>query len=204
MDAAQSIFLIWRMMPFMLTSFFVISFFLNSNIANLVLFFGLVAWSTIIRCLQFIKGFDAFALGENPIDGKLTKCNIFYFGNPTSIPLSMTTYSFLLGYFSYVMTYTVQNISSQVGIIIGFILLGALTVAEIIHASLNCISFGPAILFTGLSVGIGILYAVATGPPVDKKLKKRDGSMEKYWYVPSAMSNNQCYMNDNSYKCNSG
>lgn len=194
MDAASSIYAIWRMMPFMLTSFFVISFFLNSNIANLVLFSGILGWSFLVWLFtkfQYIQNMivgNASSLDKH-ID-QLKTCNVFFIGNPTIVPLSLTTYSFLLGYFSYILHATKQNISSHIGFIIGFILLIVLTIAELIHASMNCISLYPAIFFALISAVGGFAYAVAT--------KKKD---ERYWYVPKKITNSSCSLSDNKYTC---
>lgn len=188
-DIGQFAFVTYRIFPFILVSYFVMSTLLGNDFSGFLVFLGILFTSLItigIGKNESVKNFIYDGeTDSSKIITKLKTCNLIMLGNqPLSyLPLSTHTFAFALGYFSYIMKKT-DTLQTN---LLSFVFLLFLVIGDTIYNVKTC--YGPATFIPLIIGGIGgILWAVSIG--------------KKNWMVPKQSTNEKCSTKDMKYKCN--
>jgi len=109
MDILNFMLWIYKILPFILVSYFIISSFLGNDFSGFLIFLGILLSSFvtfIVGEIPFIRAMLEKSLGtpgDNNYVNKINEYKILKFGesgNPyTLFPLGTNTFSFILGYF---------------------------------------------------------------------------------------------------------
>ena len=189
-DIGQFAFVTYRIFPFILVSYFVMSTLLGNDFSGFLVFLGILFTSLItigIGKLESVHkiAFDGNTVVSKEIITKLKTCNLIMLGNqPLSyLPLSTHTFAFALGYFSYVMSKT-NTLNTN---LLSFMFLLSLVIGDTIYNVKTC--YGMATFIPLLIGGLGgLFWAMTIG--------------KTNWMVPKQSTNEKCSTKDMKYKCN--
>lgn len=187
-DIGQFAFVTYRIFPFILVSYFVMSTLLGNDFSGFLVFLGILFTSLItigigkINSVKNLMFYDK--TNATNIIAKLKTCNLIMLGHePLSyLPLSTHTFAFALGYFSYV----IKKTSTTDANLLSLLFLSFLVIGDTIYNVKIC--YGMA-TFIPLSIGLvgGTLWALSIG--------------KKNWMVPRRTTNEKCSTKDMKYKC---
>jgi len=152
----------FRLAPFVIVSFFVLSSMLSTDIRGII-FLGLLLLNCIITFIfggiigYFYDGFNR----DDPPEDKMAMCNALTIGNgerASMIPLNINIISFTFAYLVYLVGKHKKEMSSIPTIIFFSILILATIFWEV---SNQCVSLPKAILALVIGGGIGVGFAEA-------------------------------------------
>jgi len=159
MDFKGLLFLIYRMMPFMIVSFLVISSLFSGELSGFLLLVGIMLSSLItigISHMPFLKE-------ENTISGKMNEmmeCSLLTLNDSvlSYLPLSTHTFAFIFGYFIYILV--TNKLFMKNGLLIAMITI--LLFFDILYNLINCAKIYVVI---PLIIGVfsGVVWAVILG-----------------------------------------
>jgi len=158
MDFKGLLFLIYRMMPFMIVSFLVISSLFSGELSGFLLLVGIMLSSLItigISHMPFLK--------ENTISDKMNEmmeCSLLTLNDSvlSYLPLSTHTFAFIFGYFIYILV--TNKLFMKNGLLIAMITI--LLFFDILYNLINCAKIYVVI---PLIIGVfsGVVWAVILG-----------------------------------------
>ena len=159
MDFKGLLFLIYRMMPFMIVSFLVISSLFSGELSGFLLLVGIMLSSLItigISHMPFLKE-------EYTISGKMNEmmeCSLLTLNDSvlSYLPLSTHTFAFIFGYFIYILV--TNKLFMKNGLLIAMITI--LLFFDILYNLINCAKIYVVI---PLIIGVfsGVVWAVILG-----------------------------------------
>lgn len=171
MDLTDFTFMIYRILPFIMVSYFVISSFLGNDFSGFLVFLGILFSSSItIMISNMLKTQiwnsvkSSSGSGQNEADGLMKhfeRCNIIMIGEkPLSfLPLSTHTYSFVLGYFIMVLN------MNRTPFLSNWILLSVLSLLIGYDIFYNLKACAGIYIFIPVVIGLlsGLLWAIIIG-----------------------------------------
>jgi hypothetical protein len=195
MDLSDFVFMIYRILPFIMVSYFVISSFLGNDFSGFLVFLGILFSSSITIIISnalktqiwnSVKSSDSKETDEAAgLMKHFERCNIIMIGDkPLSfLPLSTHTYSFVLGYFIMVLN------MSRTPFLLNWILLSVLSLLIVYDIYYNLKACAGIYVWIPVIVGFvsGLLWAIIIG--------------KKNHMIPKK-ANTTCSMNSSkNYKC---
>lgn len=189
MSFTDGAFVVYRMMPFILVSFFLLSSIFGGDLYGFYVFLGLLVTSLVPWFMgqsEFIKNQIFNGMNDSDIIAKLKTCNLISISeSPISfLPLSTHTFTFLFGYFFWVITKTNGAWANNWGF---FLFLSLLAIFDMYYNSKNCYGYWTY-LVGAIGVILGIIWAVIFG--------------KSNWLVPQKSKQGGCSLNKkNEYSC---
>lgn len=187
MGIKDLLFITYRIMPFIMVSFLVISSLFTGELSGLLVLVGLLLTSVItigISQMPFIKSRYNDSSGQTNAYTTLKQCNLITMDNQllSYLPLSTHTIAYIFGYFIYVIV--TNKLSHANGGIIAILTL--LLAVDIVYNFKNC-----AGEFVFIPLIIGLLGGVTWGVMVGKKNQM----------IPKSEGSSKCSVNKGLYKC---
>lgn len=191
---------LFRLLPFVLVSYFLISGIFNSNFKAFLVFTGIVITMSITTIVG--KMLQSFLYAEATPDKILESIKTYSIFNIAStpfsvVPLSINIYTFLLSYYSFVLfaydTKKSKKINKQMmdkqgsqnWFIMVFLIL--IVILDILYLSVNFKNMAPIALSALLGAIFGVIWALIIG--------------RKNWAMPSANVVEKCGPSDMKYSC---
>ena len=191
---------LFRLMPFVLVSYFLISGIFNSNFKAFLVFTGIVI--TMVITTMMGKMLQSFLYAEATPDKILESIKTYSIFNIAStpfsvVPLSINIYTFLLSYYSFVLfaydpkkskKTNKQNMDKQGKqnwFIMVFLIL--IVILDILYLSVNFKNMCPIGLSAVLGATFGVIWALIIG--------------RRNWAIPSATTIEKCGPKDMKYSC---
>ena len=186
MGIKDLLFITYRIMPFIMVSFLVISSLFTGDLSGLLVLVGLLLTSMItigISQMPFIKSRYSDTAPDDAYN-KLKQCNLITMDNQllSYLPLSTHTIAYIFGYFIYVIV--TNRLSQSNGGIIA--ILTILLAIDIVYNFKNC-----AGEFVFIPLIVGLLGGVTWGVMVGKKNQM----------IPKSEGSSKCSVNKGLYKC---
>lgn len=187
MDIKDLLFLIYRMMPFIIVAFLVISSLFSGDFSGFLLLVGIMISSLITIAVSsfVVKGIEA--KGTTTMDDwykKLHNCNILTINETvlSFLPLSTHTFAFIFGYFIYV-------IVTNKLIIKNALLIAIVTILVVIDVLYNFNSCAEGYVLLPLIIGVfsGVIWALMIG--------------KKNQMIPQEDGASKCNVTKGLYKC---
>lgn len=181
MGLQDLLFITYRMMPFIMVSFLVISSLFSNDLSGFFILVGLLISSIVtigISRTQIVT--NGGVLDED----MLRRCNLITLGNQvlSYLPLSTHTFAYILTYFLYV---TIKNSIAKDNILL-LTILAFILVIDVVFNFRNCAKYFVVIpLFIGALSGV--VWAATIGP-ANHMVPKKDGQRS-------------CGVNKNVYNC---
>jgi hypothetical protein len=172
MDILNFMLWIYKILPFILVSYFIISSLLGNDFSGFLVFLGILLSSFvtfIVGEIPFIRTMLENSLGK-PSDpnyvNKINEYKILKFGesgNPyTLFPLGTNTFSFILGYFLMVLSMSGRKSSNQFSE--NWILISVLSALLAFDVSTNFKYIGGLVIFpVGIGMIMGAIWAIMIG-----------------------------------------
>ena len=172
MDILNFMLWIYKILPFILVSYFIISSLLGNDFSGFLVFLGILLSSFvtfIVGEIPFIRTMLENSLGK-PSDpnyvNKINEYKILKFGesgNPyTLFPLGTNTFSFILGYFLMVLSMSGRKSSNQFSE--NWILISVLSALSAFDVSTNFKYIGGLVIFpVGIGMIMGAIWAIMIG-----------------------------------------
>ena len=187
MGIKDLLFITYRIMPFIMVSFLVISSLFTGELSGLLVLVGLLLTSMItigISQMPFIKSRYHGDASEASAYTLLKQCNLITMDNQllSYLPLSTHTIAYIFGYFIYVIV--TNRLSQSNGGIIA--ILTILLAIDIVYNFKNC-----AGEFVFIPLIIGLLGGVTWGVIVGKKNQM----------IPKSEGSSKCSVTKGLYKC---
>lgn len=191
---------LFRLMPFVIVSYFLISGIFNSNFNAFLVFTGIVISMVITMILgKMLQSKLYTEISSDEILERIKTYSIFNIAStPFSVvPLSINIYTFLLSYYSFVifandpkqtMKQNKQNIQKQGNqnwFIMVFLIL--IVILDILYLVVNFKNIGPIGLSAALGTAFGVIWALIIG--------------RKNWAKPSTNVVEKCGPKDMKYSC---
>jgi hypothetical protein len=175
------LFITYRIMPFVMVSFLVITSLFSNELSGFFILVGLLLSSLITIGISKSK---IVTNGDQITTDMLRKCNLITLGNQvlSNLPLSTHTFAFIFSYFLYVTT--ANKIASSNFLLLA--ILGSILSVDVIFNFTHCAKhfvFIP-LLVGGLS---GVVWAATLGP--------------KNQMLPGKDAQSSCSVNKNVYSC---
>jgi hypothetical protein len=172
MDILNFMLWIYKILPFILVSYFIISSFLGNDFSGFLVFLGILLSSFvtfIVGEIPAIRTMLENAIGKKDgiIDtNKINEYKILKFGdsgNPyTLFPLGTNTFSFILGYFLMVLSMSGRKSSNQFSE--NWILISVLSALLAFDVSTNFKYIGGLVIFpVGIGMIMGAIWAIMIG-----------------------------------------
>jgi hypothetical protein len=168
MNTFEFMMMIYKILPFILVSYFIISSFLGNDFSGFLVFLGILMSSFVTSILSNIPPINKMIQKEIGADDKtltdkINKYKILKFGEGNSVfplvPLGTNTFCFILGYFIMVISMTTGNAFAS-----NWLLLTVLSLVIGFDIYVNYSYIGIFILFPViLGFVMGILWAVIIG-----------------------------------------
>jgi putative Ca2+/H+ antiporter (TMEM165/GDT1 family) len=191
---------LFRLMPFVLVSYFLISGIFNSNFKAFLVFTGIVITMVVTTIMG--KMLQSFLYAEATPDKVLESIKTYSIFNIAStpfsvVPLSINIYAFLLSYYSFVLfaydtkknkkmnKKTMDKQGSQNWFLMVFLIL--IVILDILYLSVNFKEMGPIGLSAILGAVFGVIWALIIG--------------RRNWAIPSANVVEKCGPSDMKYSC---
>lgn len=191
---------LFRLLPFVLVSYFLISGIFNSNFKAFLVFTGIVITMSITTIVG--KMLQSFLYAEATPDKILESIKTYSIFNIAStpfsvVPLSINIYTFLLSYYSFVLfannpkqskkqnIRNIENQGKQNWFIMVFLIL--IVILDILYLFVNFKNIGPIGLSALLGAIFGVIWALIIG--------------RKNWAMPSANVVEKCGPSDMKYSC---
>jgi hypothetical protein len=188
MDFKEFFILIYRMMPFMIVAFLVISSLFSGEFSGFLLLVGIMVSSLItisVSHMDFVK--DTLKDDSGADNGKMAKmleCSLLTINNSvlSYLPLSTHTFAFIFGYFIYVIV--TNNL-----VVKNALLIAMITLLVFIDMVYNFNSCAEEMVVIPLIIGVfsGVLWAVIIG--------------KKNQMVPQEERASKCGVTKGMYKC---
>lgn len=181
MEIKELLFLIYRMMPFIVVAFLVITSLFSGELSGFLVLVGILISSLATM------GFSNFSFVKDywkDKTDKLLECNVLTInGGPLSyLPLSTHIFAFVFAYFLY--TTATNKVLTQNGLLVS--LLGFLVFYDIFYNFNSCVG---GYVFLPLIIGIisGILWAIIVG--------------KKNQMIPQQDLASKCEVSKGMYRC---
>ena len=175
------LFITYRIMPFVMVSFLVITSLFSNEMSGFFILVGLLLSSIVTIGISKTK---IVTNGDEITTDMLRKCNLITLGNQvlSNLPLSTHTFSFIFSYFLYVTT--TNKIASN-----NILLLTILALILLIDVVFNFNHCAKHFVLIPLLVGglSGLVWAATLGP--------------KYQMLPRKDAQSSCSVNKNVYSC---
>lgn len=179
MDFKELLFLIYRMMPFIIVAFLVISSLFSGELFGFLLLVGIMISSLItigISKTSFISN------GMTDID--MSECSLLTLNNTplSNLPLSTHTFAFIFGYFIFVIV-TNKLVTKNA------LLIAVLTILVFMDIVYNFNSCAKQFVIIPLIIGVfsGVIWAVIIG--------------KRNQMIPHEDSASKCSVTKGMYKC---
>jgi hypothetical protein len=189
MDFKEFFILIYRMMPFIIVAFLVISSLFSGEFSGFLLLVGIMVTSLItiiISHTDFIKN-DVLRDengNENNKMAKMMECSLLTINNSvlSYLPLSTHTIAFIFGYFIYVIVTNKRVVKNA-------LLIAMVTILVFIDVVYNFNSCAEEMVIIPLIIGVfsGVLWAVIIG--------------KKNQMIPQQDKASKCSVTKGMYKC---
>lgn len=189
MEFKEFFILIYRMMPFIIVAFLVISSLFSGEFSGFLLLVGIMVTSLItiiISHTDFIKN-DILKDENGNENGKMAKmmeCSLLTINNSvlSYLPLSTHTISFIFGYFIYVIVTNKRVVKNA-------LLIAMVTILLFIDIVYNFNSCAEEMVVIPLIIGVfsGVLWAVIIG--------------KKNQMIPQEDTASKCGVTKGMYKC---
>jgi hypothetical protein len=174
-------FITYRIMPFIMVSFLVITSLFSSELSGFFILVGLLL-SSIITIV--ISKSPFITTSPHITTEMLQRCNIVTLGNHilSNLPLSTHTFAFIFSYFLYV---TTKNKIARDNLFL-LIILVTITIIDVVFNYNNC---AKHFVFIPLLIGLlsGVTWAAMIGPSNQM--------------LPRKESQSSCSVNKNVYSC---
>jgi hypothetical protein len=160
MDIKDLLFLIYRMMPFIIVAFLVISSLFSGDFSGFLLLVGIIISSLITIAVSsfVVKGIETTKMDE--WYKKMHNCNILTINETvlSFLPLSTHTFAFIFGYFIYVI------VTNKV-VVKNALLIAMLTILVFIDVLYNFNSCAEGYVLLPLIIGVfsGVTWALMIG-----------------------------------------
>lgn len=191
---------LFRLLPFVLVSYFLISGIFNSNFKAFLVFTGIVISMVVTMILG--KMTQSYLYAEITPDKILESIKTYSIFNIAStpfsvVPLSINIYTFLLSYYSFVLfannpkqskkqnMRNIANQGKQNWFIMVFLIL--IVILDILYLFVNFKNIGPIGLSALLGTAFGVIWALIIG--------------RRNWAMPSANVVEKCGPKDMKYSC---
>ncbi len=190
----------FRLMPFVIVSYFLISGIFNSNFKAFLVFTGIVISMVITTILG--KMLQSFLYAEATSEEILNKIKTYSIFNIAStpfsvVPLSINIYTFLLSYYSFVLfaydpkkskknnKQRMDKQGKQNWFLMVFLIL--IVILDILYLYMNFKEIGPIGLSAMIGATVGVVWALIIG--------------RRNWAIPSANVVEKCGPSDMKYSC---
>lgn len=177
----ELLFLIYRMMPFILVAFLVISSLFSGEISGILLLVGIMISSLItigVSHMSFIKS------KWDTDDTRMSECNLLTINESvlSYLPLSSHTFAFIFGYFIYVI------VTNKV-VIKNALLIAMVTILVVIDVLYNFNNCAQGFVLIPLLIGVfsGVIWAIMLG--------------KQNQMIPQVARGSKCRMTKGLYKC---
>jgi len=187
MDFKEFFILIYRMMPFMIVSFLVISSLFSGELSGFLLLVGIMISSLItigVSHMDFIKELWNPSGSPNGEMEKMVECSLLTINNSvlSYLPLSTHTIAFIFGYFIYAIVTNKLVVKNALFIAI-------ITILVFIDMVYNFNSCAKEYVIIPLIIGVfsGVLWAVIIG--------------KKNQMIPQEDGASKCSVTKGLYKC---
>lgn len=202
MDILNFMLWIYKILPFILVSYFIISSFLGNDFSGFLIFLGILMSSfltIIIGGISPIKQMLEKSIGDSTDDikyaNRINEYKILKFGeigNPlTLFPLGTNTFGFILGYFLMVLSMNGSKSSNLFQSNWLLLLVLSLLLAFDIKTNYNYIG-GLVIIPAAIGITMGILWAIMIGKKNHMIPKKATSTC-----AMSSSRNYKCVLNKN-------
>jgi hypothetical protein len=184
MEFKELLFLIYRMMPFIIVAFLVISSLFSGELSGFLLLVGIMISSLItMGASHFVKkSFNEDELKK--FNEKLLQCSILTLNNEvlSFLPLSTHTFAFIFGYFIYVIVTNKLVVKNA-------LLIAMVTILVFIDVLYNFNSCAEQYVLIPLIIGVfsGVIWAVMLGTK-NQMIPQEDGA-------------SKCNVTKGLYKC---
>jgi hypothetical protein len=179
MDFTDFVILIYRMMPFIIVAFLVISSLFSGELSGFLLLVGIMVSSTMtmaVSQMEFVK------TGMNSIN--MAECSLLTLNDTpvSNLPLSTHTFAFIFGYFIYVIVTNKLVVKNA-------LLIAVITILVFIDIAYNFTSCAEGFVLIPLIIGVfsGVLWAVIIG--------------KKNQMIPQEDGTSKCNVTKGLYKC---
>ena len=188
MDIKDLLFLIYRMMPFIIVAFLVISSLFSGDFSGFLLLVGIMISSLITIAVSsfVVKGIEAKDTTTTMDDWykNLHNCNILTINETvlSFLPLSTHTFAFIFGYFIYVIVTNKLVIKNA-------LLIAMVTILVFIDVLYNFNSCAKGYVLLPLIIGVfsGVIWALMIG--------------KKNQMIPQEDGASKCNVTKGLYKC---
>jgi hypothetical protein len=187
MDIKDLLFLIYRMMPFIIVAFLVISSLFSGDFSGFLLLVGIMISSLITIAVSsfVVKGIEAKDPDKmNKWYNDLHNCNILTINETvlSFLPLSTHTFAFIFGYFIYVIVTNKLVIKNA-------LLIAMVTILVFIDVLYNFNSCAKGYVLLPLIIGVfsGVIWALMIG--------------KKNQMIPQEDGASKCNVTKGLYKC---
>ena len=191
---------LFRLLPFVLVSYFLISGIFNLNFNAFLVFTGIVMSMVITTILG--KMGQTYLYSDIAPDKILETIKTYSIFNIAStpfsvVPLSINIYTFLLSYYSFVLfaydfnknmkinTQDRRRMGTQNWFIMVFLIL--IVILDFLYLYVNFNNPGPIALSALLGVAFGVIWALIIG--------------RRNWAIPSVNVNQKCGPSEMKYSC---
>jgi hypothetical protein len=188
MEITGLFFLIYRMMPFMLVAFLVISSLFSGELSGFLLLVGIMLSSLItigISHMPFVKEVSKSENNENSkMMQKMAECSLLTLNETvlSYLPLSTHTFAFIFGYFIYVIVTNKLVVKNA-------LLIAMVTILVFIDIAYNFNSCAGQFVIIPLIIGVfsGMIWAVILG--------------KKNQMIPQEDGASKCSVTKGMYRC---
>jgi len=160
MDFKGLLFLIYRMMPFMIVSFLVISSLFSGELSGFLLLVGIMLSSLITIGISHMPFLKEENTNSDKMMNKMMECSLLTLNDSvlSYLPLSTHTFAFIFGYFIYILV--TNKLFMKNGLLIAMITI--LLFFDILYNLINCAKIYVVI---PLIIGVfsGVVWAVILG-----------------------------------------
>lgn len=185
MEISGLFFLIYRMMPFMLVAFLVISSLFSGELSGFLLLVGIMLSSLItigISHMPFVK--EVWQTENSNMMQKMAECSLITMNDTvlSYLPLSTHTFSFIFGYFIYVIVTNKLVVKNA-------LLIAMVTILVFIDIAYNFNSCAGQFVIIPLIIGVfsGMIWAVILG--------------KKNQMIPQEDGASKCSVTKGMYRC---
>jgi hypothetical protein len=185
MEISGLFFLIYRMMPFMLVAFLVISSLFSGELSGFLLLVGIMISSLItigISHMPFVK--EVWKDEKSNVMQKMAECSLITINDTvlSYLPLSTHTFSFIFGYFIYVIVTNKLVVKNA-------LLIAMVTILVFIDIAYNFNSCAGQFVIIPLIIGVfsGMIWAVILG--------------KKNQMIPQEDGASKCSVTKGMYRC---
>ena len=185
MEISGLFFLIYRMMPFMLVAFLVISSLFSGELSGFLLLVGIMLSSLItigVSHMPFVK--EVWQTENSNMMQKMAECSLITMNDTvlSYLPLSTHTFSFIFGYFIYVIVTNKLVVKNA-------LLIAMVTILVFIDIAYNFNSCAGQFVIIPLIIGVfsGMIWAVILG--------------KKNQMIPQEDGASKCSVTKGMYRC---